>query len=141
MPSRRTVLGLCGLAVTTVLSGCSGATDRAKPVDVLLQSDDTEAWPLTVTVESETGADVFRTTETTPADDGTSLGEVLVEDAFEGSSGDRFTVRATLDGEQAGTFDYEITCPRDNRFSLLVEHHENHDDGEPVHYVADACTD
>jgi hypothetical protein len=140
MPSRRTVIGLCGLAAASALSGCSTTDEQPKQVDVLLQNDDTEAWQLTVAVERESGDELFRTENTIPADDGT-LGEVLVEDAFEGSSGDRFIVRVWLDDDPAGTFDYEITCPRANRLSLLVEHHDNHADGEPVDYVPDRCAE
>lgn len=96
---------------------------------------------MTVAVERDTGEEVFRTEETIPADDGT-LGEVLIEDAFEGTSNDQFTVRAWLDGEPAGTNDYKITCPDDNRFSLLVEHQPyRFDDGQPVDYVARWCAE
>lgn len=141
MPSRRGVLRLCGLAAASAFSGCSTG-EEPKPVAVLLQNDDTEAWPLTVAVERDGGEEVFRTEETVPADDGEDLGEVLIEDAFEGASRDRLSVRAWLDGEPAGTFDYEITCADENRFSLLVEHRPRAgDDGEPVDYVADRCGD
>jgi hypothetical protein len=75
-----------------------------------------------------------------PADSGEDLGEVLIEDAFSGAPGDQFTVRVWLDGASIDTFDYEITCPEDNRFSLLVEHRPyTPDDGDPVDYVADWC--
>lgn len=97
---------------------------------------------MTVAVEGETGEEVFRVEETIPADDGTVLGEVLVENAFEGALGDRFTVHAWFDGEPSGTFDYEITCRNDNRFSFLVVHRSyRSDDGEPIDYVADRCAD
>ncbi len=141
MPSRRAVLGLCSLVTASAFSGCSTTREKPKKVDVLLQSDDTEKWRMTVAVERDTGEEVFRTEETIPADDGT-LGEVLIEDAFEGTSNDQFTVRAWLDGESEGTFDYEITCPDGNRFSLLVEHQPYRlGDGEPVDYVADWCAE
>lgn len=141
MPSRRAVLGLCSLAAANAFSGCSATVERSKKVDALLQSDDTEEWQMTVAVERDTGEEMFRTEETIPADDGT-LGEVQIEDAFEGTSSDQFTVRVWLDGESAGTFDYEITCPDGNRFSLLVEHRPySPDDGEPVDYVAKWCAE
>jgi hypothetical protein len=114
--------------------------EEPKPVDVLLQNDDTGEWQMTVAVEDTAGEEVFRTDKTIPADTGEDLGEVLVEDAFRGNSDDQFTVQAWLESEPAGTFDYEITCPDDNRFSLLVEHTPyDPDDGEPVDYVADRC--
>lgn len=142
MPSRRAVLGLCSLTAMSALGGCSTAGEDSKPVNVLLQSDDTEEWQMTVAVERETGEEAFRTEETVPADDGINLGEVRIEDAFEGTSGDQFTVRAWLEGEPEGTYDYEITCPTDNRFSLLVEHEPySSSDGEPLHYVDRWCAD
>lgn len=141
MPSRRAVLCLCSLVTANVFSGCSTTVEPPKKVDVLLQSDDTEEWQMKVAVERDTSEEVFCTEESIPADDGT-LGEVLIEDAFEGSSSDQFTVRVWLDGEPEGTFDYEITCPDDNRFSLLVEHQPySPDDGDPVDYVADWCAE
>jgi hypothetical protein len=132
-----------GVTLVGALAGCGalpGDGDSARPVDVLLQNDDTEAWPLTVAVETESGGERFRTEETIPADTGEDLGEVLIEDAFEGAAGDQFAVQVWLDGEPAGTFEYEITCPDDNRISLLVEHEPyTPDDGEPVDYVPDRC--
>jgi len=139
MPSRRSVIRSCSVAVAGAVAGC--ATGReVVPVDVLLQNDDSRAWSMTVAVESETGEEVFRATETVPADDGT-LGELLLEDAFEGTDGDRFTVGAQLDGDPAGTYDYEITCPEDNRFSLLVEHDPDGSGAGPVDYVDRWCND
>lgn len=138
MPSRRRVLSLCGFAAAGVVGGCTARADP-KPVDVLLQNDDTEEWPLTVAVERD-DEELFRTEETIPRDTGEDLGEVLVEDAFEGTSGEEFTVRTWLDGDPAGTFDYEITCSEDNYVSLLVEHRPySPDDGEPVDYVPRRC--
>lgn len=114
--------------------------EEPKPVNVLLQNDDTREWQMVVAVEDSAGQDVFRTEKAIPADTGEDLGEVLIDDAFRGQSGDRFTVEVWLEGEAAGTFDYEITCPDDNRFSLLVEHQPyTPDDGEPVDYVPDRC--
>ena len=96
---------------------------------------------MTVAVEDE-AEEVFRTEETIPADGGTRLGEVLIENAFEGAPGDQFTVHAWFDGEPSGTFDYEITCRNDNRFSFLVEHRRHRsEDGEPVDYLARWCAD
>ena len=138
MTSRRRILQLCSLGMFGVLSGCSRALAQPKPVDVLLQNDDTEPWQMEIVVERDSGERVFRTEETIPA--GHDVGEVLIKDAFEGASGDRFTVRARLEGDPAGTFDYEITCSTDNRMNLLVEHQPFPAyDGEPVHYVADTC--
>lgn len=123
----------------STVSGCSTTRTECKPVNVLLQNDDSEEWQMTVAVEDTTGEEVFQTEKTIPADSGEDLGEVLIEDAFRDNSGDQFTVQTQLDGEPAGTFDYEITCPDDNRFSLLVEHRPyNPDDGEPV---ADRCAE
>lgn len=140
MPSRRSVLAVGGLAVASALSGCSMSRAQPKPVNVLLQNDDTRAWPVTIAVEDTNGEVVFRTAETVPADTGEDLGEVLVEDAFQARSGDRVTVRTWLDGDPAGTFDYELTCKSDNRFSLLVEHEPyDPDDGELVDYVPHRC--
>lgn len=111
-------------------------------MDILLQNDDTEPWQMRLVVELDSGERVFQTEETIPADDGEHLGEGLIEGAFKGTSGDRFTARARLEEEPAGTFDYEITCPTGNRMSLLVEHQPfPAHDGEPVHYVADRCGD
>lgn len=138
MASRRRILQLCSLGTFGVLGGCSTALAQPKPVDVLLQNDDTEPRQVEVVVERASGEPVFRTDEIIPP--GHDLGEVLVEDGFEGASGDRFTVRARLDEEPAGTFEYEITCPIDNRLNLLVEHQPDAvSDGEPIHYVADRC--
>ena len=138
MPSRRRVLSGCALGASSILSGCMMG-EEPKPVDVLLQSDDTEEWSMTVTVERDSDGEVFQTTESIPADDG-DLGEVLIEDAFEGTSDDQFTIRVWLNSEQAGTFEYEITCDEDNRFSLLVEHQPySPSDGEPVDYVSHRC--
>lgn len=138
MASRRRILQLCGLGTCGVLSGCSTAVAQPKPVDVLLQNDDTEPWQMELIVERDSGERVFRTEETIPA--GHDIGEVLIEDAFEGESGDRFTVRARLEEEPVGTFEYEITCSTDNRMNLLVEHDPYPAyDGEPIHYVADTC--
>lgn len=107
-------------------------------MDVLLQNDDTEPWRVEVVVERDSGKRVSRTEETIPA--GHDVGEVLIKDAFEGVSGDRFTVRAKLEGESAGTFDYVITCSTDNRMNLLVEKDPYPAyDGEPIHYVANTC--
>jgi hypothetical protein len=84
----------------------------------------------------------FRTEETVPAGSGEDLGDALIQDAFSGASGDQFAVRVWLDGESTGTFDYEITCSDENRFSLLVEHRPyTLDDGDPVDYVADWCAE
>lgn len=140
MPSRRRVLRLWSLAAAGAIGGCTTRQADSKPVDVLLQNDDTEERRLTVAVEGDTDGELFRTEETIPADDGEDLGEVRIEHAFEGTTDDHFTVRVWLDGEPAGTFDYEITCPDENRFSLLVEHEPySPDDGEPVDYVPDRC--
>jgi hypothetical protein len=141
MPSRRAVLYLCSLTAASAASGCSTTREQPKPVNVLLQNDDTEEWSMTVAVEDE-AEEVFRTEETIPADGGTRLGEVLIENAFEGAPGDQFTVHAWFDGEPSGTFDYEITCRNDNRFSFLVEHRRHRsEDGEPVDYLARWCAD
>lgn len=95
---------------------------------------------MTVVVARERGEEVVRTRETIPADDSEDLGEVLIEGAFAGTLDDRFTVRVGLAGEPVGTFDYEITWPDDNRFSLLVEHRLDGKAGEePVDYVGDRC--
>lgn len=140
MPSRRSVLSVCAFVAASLVSGCSMTRNESKPVNVLLQNDDTEEWRVRVVVEDTTGEEVLRTTKTVPADTGEDLGEALVDDAFRGTVGDRFAVRAWLEDEPAGTFDYEITCPEDNRFSLLVEHTPfDPDDGEPLDYVADRC--
>lgn len=140
---RRHVLAVTGVTLVGGLAGCAALLDddsSETPVDVLLQNDDTDEWQLTVAVEDGTGEEVFRTEETVPADDGEDLGVVRIEDAFKGTTGDQFTVQTWLDGEPAGTFDYEITCSDDNRFSLLIEHTPyDPDDGEPVDYVADRC--
>lgn len=142
MSSRRKFLYLCSLAATGAFSGCSTKQENSKTVDVLLQNDDTEEWQMTVAVERDTDEEMLRAEETIPADDGEVLGEVLIEDAFEGTPDDQFTVRVWLDGEPAGAFDYEITCPNDNRFSLLVEHRPySPDDGGPVDYVAGWCAE
>lgn len=139
MPSRRGFLCLCSLAATSVVSGCT-MDEESKPVEVLLQSDDTAEWSMTVTVEGDTDEEVFRTEESIPPDDGEDLGEVRIENAFEGMSGDRYTINVWLGGEPAGLFEYEITCDDDNRFSLLVEHRPySPDDGEPVDYVPHRC--
>lgn len=93
-------------------------------------------------VEDETGKEVFQTEETIPPNDGEDLGEVLIEDAFTGSSGDQFTVQAWLDGEPADTFDYEITCSEDNRFTLDVEDRPfSSGNGDLVEYVDRWCAD
>jgi hypothetical protein len=140
MPSRRRVLSTVAVGATGLLGGCAATREESKPVEVLLQNDDTEAWRLTVAVEDDAGEEVFRTEETIPADTGEDLGEVPIEDAFSGAPDERFVVRAWLRGESVGTFDYEITCPDENRFSLLVEHQPyTPDDGDPVDYVADWC--
>lgn len=141
-PSRRGVLTLFGLFASSTVTGSTMTRDEPKPVNVLLQNDDTQEWPLLVAVEDTTGSEVFQTEQTIPADTGEDLGEVLLEDAFSGNSGDQFTVRTRLDGDSAGTFDYEITCQDDNWFSLLIEHRPyDPDDGEPVDYVPDRCAD
>ncbi|WP_276257602.1 hypothetical protein [Haloglomus litoreum] len=136
MPSRRALLRAGGIVVTAGLAGCSALQDEPRPVNVLLQNDDDREWPLTVAVERD-GEELFRTEETVPADDGTGLGEVRIEDAFEGTDGEGFTVRAWLDGDPAGTFEYTVTCPEDNRFSLLVEHDAT--TGDALDYVARRC--
>lgn len=95
---------------------------------------------MTVAVEDGTDEEAFRTKETIPPDDGEDLGEVLIENAFVGTSGDPFTVRVWIDGEPAGTFDYEITCNEYDYFSLLGEHRlYGPDDGESVDYVSRWC--
>jgi len=137
VPSRRNVVRSCGLAAAGAVAGCT-TSDEAKPVDVLLQNDDGRAWPVTVAVENETGETVFRATETVPADDGT-LGELLLENAFRGVDGDQFTVSARSDGEPAGAYDCEITCPEDNRLSFLVENEPDDSSDEPVDYVGRRC--
>jgi hypothetical protein len=140
MPSRRTVLRTWSLAAATALAGCGAIRDDPSPVTVLLQNDDDRRWDLTVTVERD-DEELFRTEETVPADDGTNLGTVRIEDAFEGTDGERFTVRVRLDGERVGTFDYTVTCSEDNRFGLLVEHDATDTgDGDPVDYVAHRCS-
>jgi len=141
MPSKRRVLSLCGLAITTAVSGCLGTREASIPVFIQLRNEDTRAeWQLTVGVEDETGEEVFRTEESIPPNDGQDLGEVRIEDAFRGRTGDRFTVRAWLDGEPAGTFDYEITCQEDNRFTLDVEDRPfSAGDGDLVAYVDRWC--
>lgn len=130
-----------GTTLVGTLTGCAavpGVESSDEPVNVSLQNDDTEEWQLTVAVEDVAGEEVFGTVETVPADTGEDLGEVLIEDALEGTTGDQSTVHVWLDGELAGTFDNEVTCPEENRFSLLVEHTPyDPDDGEPVDYVAD----
>jgi hypothetical protein len=136
MPSRRTVLRTCSVAAAAGLAGCGALRDESRPVNVLLQNDDDREWPLTVAVERD-DEELFRTEETVPADDGTGLGEVRIEDAFDGTDGEGVTVRAWLDGEPAGTFDYTVTCSEDNRFSLLVEHDAT--TGDSVDYVARRC--
>jgi hypothetical protein len=123
----------------SVVSGCTMGEDP-KPVDVLLQNNDTEEWPITVIVVRDTDEEVFQREETIPPGTGVVLGEVPIKNAFEGTVGDQFTVRVRLNGESAGTFDYEITCNEDNRFSLLVEHRPySSGDGEPIDYVSDRC--
>lgn len=67
MPSRRRVLSVGGLVVASTLSGCSMSREQPKPVNVLLQNDDTRKWPVTVAVEDTNGEEVFRTAETVPA--------------------------------------------------------------------------
>lgn len=139
MPSRRGFLSLCSLSALSVVSGCTMGDD-SKPVDLRLLNDDTEEWPMKVAIERDTEGEIFRTEETIPADNGEDLGEVVIEDAFNGTSDDQFTVRVWLNGEQTGTFEYEITCDDDNRFNLLIEHRPyNPDDGEPVAYVPARC--
>lgn len=116
--------------------------EESKTVDVLLQSDDIEEWLMTVVVERDSDEEVFRTEETIPPNDGVNLGEALIENAFKGMSNDQFTIRVWLKGESAGTFEYEITCDEDNRFSLLVEHRPySPNDGKPVDYVSDRCAE
>lgn len=140
---RRHILAAIGTTAVGLLAGCAaipGGQSSDKPVNVLLQNDDNEAWQLTVAVKDETDKEVFRSEETIPADTGEDLGEVLIEEAFKGTTDDQFAVQVWLEGEPAGTFDYEVTCPEDNRFSLLVEHTPYEpDDGEPVDYVPDRC--
>lgn len=139
MPSRRRVLSWCGLAVTGPLAGCSLSRTEPKPVNALLQSDDTEERQLGVTVTDESGETVFQTVETVPPDDGEDLGEVRIEDAFTGSPGDQFTIEAEFEGEAVGPWDYAVSCPDDNRFSLLVEHRPADSGESPVDYVARRC--
>lgn len=143
MPSKRRFLSLCGLAVTSVVCGCVGSREEPKPVDVLLRNEDRQTeWQLTVAVETDSGETVFQTEETIPPNDGEDLGEVLIEDAFTGTSGDQFTVQAWLNGEQTGPFDYEITCSEDNRFTLDIEDRPfNSDDGDVVEYVDRWCAE
>lgn len=52
MPSRCRVLSSCALGASSIVSGCMRGEEQ-KPVDVLLQSDDTEEWLMTVTVEHD----------------------------------------------------------------------------------------
>lgn len=95
MPFRRRVLSVCALGVTSCVSGCTSARAKPKSVDVLLRNEDARAeWQLAVAVEDEASEEVFRTEETIPPNDKGELGEVLIEDAFMGMSGDRFTVQA-----------------------------------------------
>jgi hypothetical protein len=136
MPSRRTVLRTCGVVAAAGLAGCGALQDEPRPVNVLLQNDDDREWPVTVAVEQD-DEELFRAEETLPADDGTGLGEVRIEDAVEGTDGEGFTVRAWLDGEPAGSFDYTVSCSEDNRFSLLVEHEATA--GDTLDYVARRC--
>lgn len=109
MPSRRQVLSSSGFVVIGVLGGCMEIEAESATVDIRLLNDDTREWPLAVSVETEDKV-VFETTRTVPADTGTDLGEILIEDAFEGGSGDEFTVGVALGGEQVESFNYEITC-------------------------------
>ena len=141
MPSRRRVLSVCGLAVTGVISGCSQTQENPQPVDVRLRNlDRQDNWKLTVAVEEKTGDEVFRTDESIPANDGEDPGEVLVENALRGVSGDHFTIKVWLDGEQAGIFDYKITCSENNQLTLDVEERPFRTaNGEPVEYVARRC--
>lgn len=142
MPSRRNILCLCSLALVNTSSGCSMTREEPENVEVILQNDDTEEWQMTVVVEQDSEEEVFRTEEVIPADDGEDLGEVRIENAFEGTSTEQFTVHVWLKSESAGTFDYEITCQDNNYFNLLVEYQPySHDSKEPVHYVPHRCAD
>lgn len=142
MPSRRKLLSLSAAGVLSSIAGCSSmidGTENPLPVDVLLHNDDTKAQELRVVTTDDSGERVFETTKTIPADDGTNVGLVRFHSAFEGVPGENFTVRAWFDGEPAGTFDYEVTCPEDNYVALLVEHPSHRGDGEPVHYNEHWC--
>ena len=137
MPSRRQILHAGSVGAIGLLSGCATSRARSVQVDVLLQNDDTKQWPLTVVVERD-GKEVFQTETVVPADDGT-LGETSIENAFTGTLSDQFTVHVTLDEEQVGTFEYEITCEDDNRFSVLIMH-EPFGSGDPISFVAARCS-
>lgn len=144
MPSRRRVLSLAAAGTLSSIAGCSSLVDGSEdplPVAVLLDNDDTEAQELRVVIQDGSDDRVFETTKTIPADDGTGVGRVRIESAFEAMPGADFTVRAWFDGEPAGTFDYEVTCPEDNYIALLVEHRSHRGDGQPVHYNDHWCAD
>lgn len=144
MPSRRKFLSLAVAGTLSSIAGCSSLTDDTEnplPVAVRLHNDDTEAQELRVVITDGSDEQVFETTKTIPADNGTDLGRVRIDSAFEGIPGDTFTVRAWLNGDSAGTFDYEVTCPEDNYIALLIEHRSDRRDGEPVHYNDHWCAD
>jgi hypothetical protein len=141
MPSRRKVLSVAAAGTLGSIAGCSSLTAGADPlpVAVLLHNDDTDARELRVVVTADPDERVFETTETIPADDGTGLGRVRIDSAFEGRPGDEFTVRAWFDGESTRSFDYEVTCPEDNYVALLVDHRPDQGGGEPVQYNDHWC--
>lgn len=142
MPSRRTVLSLAATGMLGSIVGCASlvnAPEEPLPVAVLLDNDDTEPQEVTVVITRGSGEQVFETTKTIPADDGVNVGRVRLDSAFEGLPGDEFTVQAWFDGDPAGTFEYEVTCPEDNYIALLVEHRSHRDDEGPIHYNDHWC--
>jgi len=141
MPSRRKVLSLAAAGMLSPITGCASSDDDPLPVAVLLHNDATEAQKLRVSITGGSGEQVFETEKAIRADDGTSLGRIRIDEAFEGVSGDNFTVKSWFDGGLAGTFQYEVTCSEDNYIVLLVEHSSHRRDGEPVHYNAHWCAE
>lgn len=142
MPSRRTVLSLATTGTLGSIAGCASlvnAPEEPLPVALLLDNDDTEPQEVTVVITRGSGERVFETTKTVPADDGVSVRGVQFDSAFEGLPGDKFTVQAWFEEDPAGTFDYEVTCPKDNYIALLVEHRSYRDDREPIHYNDHWC--
>lgn len=92
---RRHVISAAGATLFGAVAGCSAlprVDASEKPVDVLVQNDDTVEWQVTVALEDDVGEEVFRAEEVVPADTGEDLGEVLIEEAVMGRTGDQFTV-------------------------------------------------
>lgn len=141
MPSRRRFVQLSSTTALACLAGCGARSIPSALVDITVMNEATDEQSVAITVERD-GEQVYRTRTEVAGNDGTT-GKKHLHDTFGGDEGDQFSVRVSVQEEQFGPFEYDITCAdrdTDDYFHILLRNHESTaEDQQPVELIPRRC--